>query len=71
LEETQEECGMVEISIDENLCAGCGTCVDACPSSVYEMNDEGKSTVVNLDDCVECCACTEACPEGAISHSSC
>ncbi len=62
---------MVDISIDEAKCVGCGTCIDTCPSSVYELNDDGKSTVVNADDCVECCACVEACPEGAISHSSC
>ncbi|WP_457554972.1 4Fe-4S dicluster domain-containing protein [Candidatus Pyrohabitans sp.] len=62
---------MVDISIDLDACVGCGTCVDTCPSAVYEMNDEGKSTVVNADDCVECCACVEACPEGAITHSSC
>jgi NAD-dependent dihydropyrimidine dehydrogenase PreA subunit len=61
---------MVDISVDEAKCVGCGTCVDTCPSSVYELND-GKSVVVNADDCVECCACVEACPEGAISHSSC
>ncbi|RLG56042.1 MAG: 4Fe-4S ferredoxin [Candidatus Hydrothermarchaeota archaeon] len=57
--------------VNEDMCTGCGSCVDACAQGVLELGDDGKSKVVNPDECVECCACVEACPEGAISHESC
>lgn len=56
---------MVEIEIDKELCTGCGTCVDICPTEVFEIQDE-KSVVVNVDECLVCLACETQCPEGAI-----
>jgi len=56
---------MVEINVDAGKCNGCETCVDTCPVGVYEMKD-GKSIVVNLEDCLVCRACEMQCPEGAI-----
>ncbi|MHA1606961.1 MAG: ATP-binding protein [Candidatus Freyarchaeota archaeon] len=62
--------GDITITIDHDKCTGCGSCVEACPSEVFEVQDE-KSVAVRVEDCVECCSCVEACPENAISHSSC
>ena len=56
---------MVEIKVDAEKCNGCETCVDTCPVGVYEM-ENGKSVVVNLEDCLICRACEMQCPEGAI-----
>ena len=48
-------------------CTGCGTCVDVCPSGVYELDDAaGKTKVVAEDECIECLACQDQCPENAI-----
>lgn len=58
------------IEIDEDKCIGAGECVNACPTSVFELVD-GKAHAVNVSDCSECCACVDACPTGAITHSSC
>ncbi len=57
---------MVKIEIDHEKCTGCGTCVDVCPSGVYEIRD-GKSVAVNIDECLVCRACESQCPEGAIT----
>ena len=56
---------MVEIKIDVEKCDGCGTCVDVCPVEVFEIS-EGKSVVVNLDECLVCMACEVQCPNSAI-----
>ena len=58
-------CGMVEINIDLDKCEGEGICVDVCPVEVFEVKD-GKSIVVNLDECIVCRACETQCPEMAI-----
>lgn len=57
---------MSNITVDTDKCTGCGTCVDVCPSGVYEIIDN-VSNVVNPDECIECLACQEECPEGAIT----
>lgn len=51
--------------INEELCAGCETCVDICPSQSISMN--GGKAMVHRDSCVECSACVDACPSSAIT----
>jgi L-aspartate semialdehyde sulfurtransferase ferredoxin len=58
---------MVEISVNKDVCIGCGLCVHDCPEKVYELRD-GHSTVVNQDDCISCLSCHEICPANAIEH---
>ncbi len=53
-----------DILIDEDKCTACGTCVDVCPSDVYEVGDVSK--VVDVDECLVCMACVDSCPEEAI-----
>ena len=57
---------MVEIKIDADKCTGCGTCVDSCPVSIYEMKNDKATISGNVEDCVVCRACESACPAGAI-----
>lgn len=61
--------GMVTITVDEEKCTGCSTCVTTCPVSVYEMRQTGgseKSFPANADQCITCHACEAACPASAI-----
>jgi len=51
------------ISIDRELCTGCGLCVNACPFGSIEM--VGGYPEIK-DDCRLCGSCVDACPEGAI-----
>jgi len=48
--------------LDEALCTGCGTCVDACPFHV--MRVVGKA--LKCDTCHGSPACAASCPSGAL-----
>ncbi len=51
--------------VNPELCSGCESCVDACPTEAITMVD-GKA-MVDPDECTECEACVEVCPEEAIT----
>jgi len=53
--------------IDENLCTGCGQCVDACPADAIIMQD--AKAVINQSLCRQCGLCVDQCPVQAISES--
>jgi formate hydrogenlyase subunit 6/NADH:ubiquinone oxidoreductase subunit I len=54
--------------VDNNLCVGCGVCVERCPGSAIVMN-EGKA-VIDMDLCIRCGECHDFCPENAICHDA-
>ena len=53
-------------SIDQDLCIGCGTCVEKCYSHAIELNDDNKAERIE-EYCVGCGVCAYHCPENAIS----
>ena len=52
--------------VNQDLCVGCGTCVEKCPTGSLELNDDGKSQKVG-ERCIGCGICAAFCPENAIS----
>jgi ferredoxin len=52
--------------IDTDLCTGCGTCVERCPTEAIGLNEAG---VAERDEnaCFGCGICARFCPEDAIS----
>ena len=62
----RKETSMPRPIINTEDCTACGSCVEACPNGVLEIEDTAVS-VVNEDECVACEACVEECLMGAIS----
>ena len=52
--------------IDQEMCVGCGECVDRCPTDAIVLNDEGKAQR-DEEACFGCGVCARFCPEEAIS----
>ncbi len=52
--------------IDQDLCVGCGTCVEKCYNKAIELNDNNKAERIE-ELCVGCGVCAYFCPENAIS----
>ena len=55
--------------IDEELCIGCGTCVDQCPMDVLRLDpsrEPPKAIIQYLRDCQSCALCEAECPVEAI-----
>jgi len=54
-------------AVSEDLCNGCGKCIEVCPKDVFEQNENGKVVVVEPFLCiVGCCFCKSACDPEAI-----
>ena len=55
------------VTVDRDMCIGCGACTGVCPNEALTLDEEGKS-VCDSDKCVECGACVATCPVGAITQ---
>jgi ferredoxin len=62
------------VDIDTAKCTACGSCEEACSSSVLKVRGPKRIInhrhihVVKPEDCTGCLSCAEACPEGAIQE---
>lgn len=54
------------VSIDEELCDGCGLCVPACAEGAIQIID-GKAKLISESFCDGLGACLGDCPQGAIN----
>ena len=64
---------MVKITINEELCKGCGLCARACPKDLIELskaklNAKGyhPAEVTDVEKCIGCASCARTCPDVAI-----
>jgi heterodisulfide reductase subunit C/coenzyme F420-reducing hydrogenase delta subunit len=62
------------VSVNEDLCSGCGVCVMVCPyeaPSLFEKEVDGQMdrlSQVDVNKCMGCGTCVAACPLGAIAR---
>ena len=74
LSKKQLEIDAAIAQVNEDLCRGCGFCVDACPYTAIELIEKDESgqliqvAHVNEALCKGCGSCSAACLNGAISH---
>lgn len=52
--------------INQDLCVGCGTCVEKCHNDAIELNDDNKAERIE-EHCIGCGVCAYFCPENAIA----
>ena len=52
--------------VDEDICVGCGICVEEC--SVDAIGMENGKAIINMKKCIRCKKCHEICPQKAIKH---
>jgi ferredoxin len=55
----------VIIHVSQELCAGCGVCMDACSNGAIQLVD--RRAEIDSLLCSQCQACADACPNGAIT----
>jgi heterodisulfide reductase subunit A len=51
--------------VDENICSGCGICVEVCPYEAREVDTRRGISIVRQALCQGCGACIAACPNNA------
>ena len=55
------------VTVDKDLCIGCGACTGACPVSALSLDGDGKCQC-NEEACIDCGTCIGTCPVSAISQ---
>ena len=55
---------MIELVVDSR-CDGCGACLEACPTRVFDLTD-GRVTIARQSDCQTCFLCELYCQADAL-----
>lgn len=65
---------MAKMSVNDNICKGCGLCVHVCPKKIIVLdktvlNVKGyhPAKVNDMEQCIGCAMCAVMCPDCAIT----
>ncbi|MGD2201636.1 MAG: 4Fe-4S binding protein [Candidatus Bathyarchaeota archaeon] len=53
------------VTIDQDACTACQTCIATCPMGVFEAQSD-TVVVADAEQCIVCRACEASCPTSAI-----
>ncbi len=63
---------MAQVSFNEELCKGCGLCVEYCPLKIIELSEKINSMgyhpaqIIDVNRCTGCAFCAMMCPDVVI-----
>lgn len=64
---------MAKVTINTDLCKGCGMCVEACPKHIMKLDEKTinikgyhPSHCIDMDACIGCTFCAIMCPDVCI-----
>lgn len=52
--------------VSNEMCTGCGICVEECCADAISM--DGETASIDEDDCIRCGVCHDVCPSDAVRH---
>ena len=55
--------------VNQEMCNGCGICMDECPVEAITLNEMNKAQI-DEESCIRCAKCHDVCPEEAVRHDS-
>ena len=65
---------MNRVTFNEDLCKGCGLCVEACPKKIIslsaeKLNKKGyhPAQITDQEKCIACAMCATMCPDVVIT----
>ena len=65
---------MNKVTFNEDLCKGCGLCVNVCPKKIIaldhdKLNKKGyhPAGVTDIASCIACASCAKICPDSIIT----
>ena len=65
---SQKQTSTCYVSFDQNLCAGCGSCLRVCPTKAIRV--KSKKAIRIVEQCIGCGECIRTCREGAVSAAT-
>ena len=53
--------------VNQELCNGCGACVEECPVDAIRLDGDGTAAI-DESECIRCGRCHDVCPQEAVRH---
>lgn len=65
---------MAKVTFNEDICKGCGLCVDVCPKKILKIDEKrlnakgyNPAVMADQDSCIACAFCAKMCPDCVIT----